>query len=843
MIGPTAPRSLLLLLFFLSGAAALVYEVLWLKQLGLLFGVTAYAAATTLAIFFLGLATGSLVWGRRVASDPRPLRTYALLELGIAVSAVLYFGLVDLYRGLYPHLFARFGDTPSLFLLVKLSLATGVLFLPAFLMGGTLPVMGQYLVRRASELGRTASALYAVNTLGAAFGALAAGVLLPAWLGFRLSYLVAMATNLLVAAVAGWWSAREPVLDLAAEVACETDGSGEAGTAVLPQPSQSGGLDDRLIALLAFASGFLTLALEVLWTRMFAQVLQNSVYTFAMILTVFLVALALGSLLAHLLCRRTAPVGTSLQVLLVSAGLLVGLSPLLFQRLTRGLDYYGSELGWSAYLVAVLGVTAAVLLPPVVAAGSVFPYLMKLSEDRMRSAGRTIGRLASINTFAAILGSLAAGFLLLNWIGLWGSLRLAAAAYLALAILMGWRAGSRPAQVLGAVAVAGVLGLAFLPAYARLPLVSLDPDAGERLVAVWEGASGTVAVVDRSGDRRLKLNNSYPLGGSQAAVNERVQAWLPLGLHPRPRALFFLGLGTGITAGAALDFPVERVTVCEINPDVVRASREHFAPWTNGLFQDPRVRVVVEDGRNFLLGTPERYDLVIGDIFLTYRAGVGTLYTREHFAAIAERLEPGGLFVQWLTMFDLTAAEFGTIARALLDVFPQVTLWRRSVSPQFPVFALVAQKREAPLRLEMLTGNLARLARPGKLPPEVWLHNIPLSAYVGNLSAQRASFDAYPLSTDDTLPLEYSAPRTERNSRGAGTTPVLARLELARFCEGLLAASPVAQDPYLARIGPTERRQVAAGLAYYRYTTLRGLGRDREAERALAEYRVLIAPP
>lgn len=177
--GPRAPRGALLGLFFLSGVAALVYEVLWLKELGLLFGATAQAAATTLAVFFLGLAAGSLAWGRRAARDPRPLRTYAALEAGIALSAALYFGLVTAYRALSPFLFPGLNDNPALVTAVKLGLSLAVLFPPAFLMGGTLPVMGQYLVRRSSDLGRTASALYALNTLGAAVGALAAGFVLP----------------------------------------------------------------------------------------------------------------------------------------------------------------------------------------------------------------------------------------------------------------------------------------------------------------------------------------------------------------------------------------------------------------------------------------------------------------------------------------------------------------------------------------------------------------------------------------------------------------------------------------------------------------------------------------
>ncbi len=832
--GPRAPRGALLGLFFLSGVAALVYEVLWLKELGLLFGATAQAAATTLAVFFLGLAAGSLAWGRRAARDPRPLRTYAALEAGIALSAALYFGLVTAYRALSPFLFPGLNDNPALVTAVKLGLSLAVLFPPAFLMGGTLPVMGQYLVRRSSDLGRTASALYALNTLGAAVGALAAGFVLPPLLGFRRSYLLAMSINLVVAGLSWWWSTRE-------EPWAQGEGETTAPSAADPEDGEVEPISPALLALLAVASGFLTLGLEVLWTRMFAQVLQNSVYTFAMILAVFLASLALGSLLAHLLCRRGTAPRPTLQVLLVVAGLLVGLTPVAFVRLNHGLSYLGADLGWNAYLVAVFGMTAVVLAPPVVAAGAVFPYLMKLSEGSMTSAGRTIGRLASLNIFAAIFGSLAAGFVLLEWLGLWPSITAGAVVYLALALLVGGRPSSAGARRRAVAVVASLGAVLAVPIGASLPLVSLEE--GEELVDLHEGAGGTVAVVSRNGDLRLKVNNSYSLGTSGSAINERVQAWLPLGLHPEPRSVFFLGLGTGITAGAALDVPVERVLAAELDEGVVRASREHFAPWTNGLFTDPRARVVTEDARNVLRATGETWDLVIGDIFLTYRAGVGALYTREHFAAVRSVLAPGGLFAQWLPMFDLSEEEFGIVAATMLEVFPEVTLWRRSVSPEFPVYALVARAEPAPLRLDILTGHLDRLRRPDRLPANVWLQNIPLAAYAGNVGASRSLFDGSPVSTDDRRPLEYMAPRTERNSKGARTTPVLAWEALGHFAEQLLRATPPASDPFLADVDPVSRRQVEAGLAYYRHTTLRRMGRETEAEEALAAYRAFLAAP
>jgi spermidine synthase len=846
----------LLLLFFLSGAAALVYEVLWLKELGRLFGVTSHAAATTLAAFFTGLAAGSMAWGGRAAHLRNPLRMYSLLEIGIALSALLYFLLLDAYRWIQSPLFQLIRGHPPLSLLVKFLLGLGILFPAAFFMGGTLPVMAQFLVRRRDELGIRASLLYGINTIGAAVGAFASGFLLPRYLGFRGSYFVAIASNLCIALIAWRWSRSTlemgPAEPRAAAIARPSslpadDARRSWSPADEARPSRPPAVAARppwppvgpgRIGMVAFASGFLTLALEVLWTRMYAQVLQNSVYTFATILTVFLAALAAGAGFANFLCRRPWPPQTVLCGLALVSGVLVGLTPLGFYRSTGALTMIGGDLGWTAYIVrAFLGV-GLVLLVPVIAVGSVFPYAMKLGEAGMKSAGGTIGRLLAINTAAAILGSLAAGFVLLEAFGLWTSIRLAALAYLGLGLLLLPRGTARLALGGAALVAAGLF--AGVLTYSDLAKAQVDAARNETLVQVWEGSDGTVAVVRRGDDLRMKVNNSYVLGTSQSEMNLRLQSYIPLALHPDPRRVFYLGMGTGITAGGALDFPVERVVICEVDADIVRAARAHFRPYVNGIFDDPRVEIVVEDGRTYLSAVNETFDAVISDIFLTYKAGVGNLYTKEHFEAARSRLAPGGCFVQWLTLFDLTAGELGIIARTMLDVFPQVTLWRRGFSPSFPVFALIGRLDPAPLDDTVLERWLAHLRERGALPRDVWIQNVPHAAYAGNLTAARKLFERYEVGTDDRIPLEYLAPITERESKGARKRPVLAWLDLAEFCETLLHAAPPAGDPYLTTVSDVEKDHVLAGLAFYRSATYERMNRAREAEAYRQQYQRLL---
>lgn len=818
----------LLVLFFASGAAALVYEVLWLKELGLLFGATAPAAAATLAVFFLGLSAGAYVWGRRARDLDRPLRTYARMEAGIAATALVYFLLLDLYHAVYAPLFGVVGDRPTLFLGVKLLLSLGVLFPPAFLMGGTLPVLGELMIRRSDQLGRTGTLLYATNTAGAALGAFLAGFYLPAALGFDRSYLLAIGVNVTIAALAWRWDREGMSVPR------------RKGSPSPPIPSRLP-LPPLLVSLLAAASGFLTLALEVLWTRMYAQVLQNSVYTFSAVLTVFLVALGLGSALAHILSRTSLPPPAVLTALLSLAGLAVASAPFLFARQSGGtLDYLHGDVGFAAYVASVFASVGAVLLVPGILIGSVFPYLLKVSEGRSSSAGEVLGSLVSLNTLAAILGSLSAGFLLLNLFGLWSSLRILAAVYLMLAIAVPSSPGGLRA-VLAAVPVAGLLALTFLPAYGRLALVHLEED--ERLVEVREGSLGTAAVIDRGGDLRIKVDNSYLVGTSASAPNLRLQSWIPLSLHPSPRSVFYLGMGTGITAGAALALPVEKVTVAELNADVVALAHRHFGPYLNGLFEDSRVRLVTEDGRSYLQATRESYDVVIADIFLTYKAGAGALYTREHFAAVRDRLAPGGLFAQWLPMFELTEREVGLVARTMLEVFPQVTVWRRGFSPRFPLLALVGHREEGALDDVALRRNLAALAASGAAPERLWLVGIPYAAYAGNLGQARKLFTPFPVLRDDRPLIEYLSPRVNRDHFGAGKTGVLAFTELGDFCDRLLETAPIRQDPFLAAVPESARDQAYAGLALYKAEAYRRSGRPNEAEAWREEYERRLSTP
>jgi len=838
-------------LFFLSGMTGLVFQVLWMRELRLLFGQTAHAAAATLTAFFLGLALGGHWVGRYAARARRPFRVYAALEAGVAGAALLTLPVLTLYHAIYPFLYASFGGWPVCFTLMKLVLALLALVPPAFCMGGTLPMLAEHAVAGRRTLGKAATGLYAVNTLGAAAGAYLAGFHLPLVLGFSRAYALNVGVVVGVAGLAFLLSRGQgrPAPPVVRPV---VGGRPEPGnTAGAPAGSGSGAkgpLGRGTVRILAGVSGFVTLGMEVLWTRMFAQVLHNSVYTFALILVLFLMSLALGGLVARGLIRYRWPPAGVLVVLMAMAGLAVGVSPFVFHAMTDGMGYLGGGEGWAGYLVRVFGIGLAVIGLPCVLLGIIFPYLFDVAGGERGGPGRTVGDLVAVNTVGGVLGSWMVGFVLLDALGLWGSLQLLGAVYGLAALLLADRVprGRVPLRVAAAVVV---LLMVSLLNPARLALVRVDPvGRDEALVAVYEGSAGVVAVVKRGEALKIKMNNHYTLGGTGAMAFEKRQSHLPLLLHPRPRRVCYIGMGTGITAGAALDHPVERVVVTELAPEAVRAARAHFGPYVNGLFEDPRVEVRVEDGRNHLLGTRDRYDLIVADLFIPWRAGVGGLYSREHYEAARRRLAEGGLYAQWLPMYQLSRGEFGIIARSMLEVFPSVTMWRGDFLNDEPIVMLLGARGGEPMDPEALRrrwraaeravgqASLAESAEgaseaaggaQGGAGRTTGAWGALLLHYTGNLSAAAERFAADPVNTDDRPLIDFHAPIIQRRVRAGRAKRLTGRAYLG-LLESMAEAVLPEVDPFLARVPDAERRFVRAGLELHRARVFRAAG-DRKA--------------
>ena len=808
-------------LYFLSGVTGLVLQVVWLYRLGLVFGNAAYATAATLAAFFLGIAIGGWYIGNASTRFKRPLTGYGLMEIGIALTALLWLPAIGFYEAHYAGLVGFLNGNQGLLTVMKFLFSTSLLLLPTVLMGGTFPVLAQY-VGAGKSLGKLASrgtVLYAVNTLGASLGAFLAGFFLIRTVGVKATYNIAMLT----ATAIGFGAI---ILDrLPFWRSGETADSNSKKAKAPPKPVVPSGLNYRQFVVIAFASGLLALAAETIWTRMFAQVLQNSVYSFSAILVVFLIALGVGGLLAHILVRLSLPVVPSILGLLLLSALLIGLSPLVFNKFTDGLNYLAAGSSWTGYLKAVFKLSFIVVFPPTMVLGAVFPYLLKAAPGIRDMPGRFVGKLVLLNALGGTVGPILAGFFMLDLIGLWNSLKIIAMLY---AVVAYWLLLPHKKTLKTAVRVLPLATVFIIIVIANPPLVRLGP--GQKLLATWQSSDGVLTVVESAGNIQMRLNNFYVLGDSHSALVEQMQAHVPLLLHPSPGKTLFLGMGTGITAGAALNHEVDKAVVVELVTKVIPAAKKYFSPWTNGLFTDNRVQIISDDARNYLLGSGDRYDVIIGDLFTPWHAGTGSLYTIEHFQQARAKLQEGGLFAQWLPLYQLTPESFDVILATFTAVFPQVTLWRADFSATGASIVLIGQEAGARLSQQVLQRNIVHVLGRESATGD---HMAGLF-YLGNAIALKDRLATVKLNTDDQRTIEYQAPVLAQEVSAGKNTFVVGQ-ELTRLFTTLATNLPPAQDPYLAGLPPEELRYVDVGLLYFRYLQLNEAGNKGGADSLLVK--------
>ena len=793
---------LLWLCFTVSGAAALALEMLWMRCAGLALGQTAVTTATVLACYFAGLAIGAAA-ARGV--QRRPVTVYGMLELGAAAGAIWSLSVFHwLTSDTIPPWLAAVGTGAQVMVVLVAVLPATVCF------GATLPAIGQALA--AHRVGTRGGLLYALNTLGGAAGIAAAGFGLPAFVGVTASYGLAAGASALAGIVALAVVGHEP--------------------APAPPPAvrrgESPPISPARLRLVAAGAGALGLALEVLWTRLSAQVLHNSVYSFSAIALVFLVALALGAAVAALLIRRAAPATVAALALGSGALATVG-GAWVFAYGTDGLAYVGMQHGLGEYLLRIVMLAAVTAGPAAVASGAVMTALWAAwGEDA--GAARPLGDLSAANTIGGIAGAVAAGFVAIPMLGVRGALLVVAVAYVVLAdIIAASRNRLRP------LAYAALLAIVIVNPM-RMPLTHLRAEK-ETLRAILEGPSGIVTVVDSDNDLQMRLDNYYVLGGSAAANNERRLGLVPLLLHPAPQRAVFIGLATGITASAGPALGIENTTVAEVVPEVAVAARAYFAPWNGRLLERSDVHLVLDDGRRYLAASHEHFDVIVSDLFIPWHAGAGNLYSREMYATAAQRLAPGGLFCQWLPLYQLTREEFDMITRTFLTVFPQTSLWRADFYPNRPVVGLIGQLGARQVDIERLGQRLGRLPDWSRDPLLATPRGVEM-LYVGDLAPAADLFRHAPLNTDDRPLLEFIAPRLTRIN-AAGDKDWFTADALAAFYDELDRRVMSDSDPIFAASAEAQAAR-RAGRVLYHYALAATGHDDAAAARFEAEVRALV---
>ena len=761
------------LLFLFSGFTGLVYEVLWTRMFALVFGVTTFAISTVLATFMAGLALGSFCFGRFVDKRGDPIKIYAYLEILIGIYALILPFLISGMTGIYVILHQRFSPSFVTTSIIRFFMSFMLLIIPTTLMGGTLPVLSKFVVSRRENLGLSIGGLYSINTIGGSVGCFAAGFILIALAGVRNTIYIAAGINLAIGAVALMIRSRD-----------------HEGPQVY---SREGPSEERLdkaqlrriyLMIAAFGlSGFAALAYEVLWTRVLSMILGTTVYAFSIMLTSFLCGLALGSfIIGRFVDRIKRPVLVfgAFQIAIGGLGVfsifIMGKMPLLFLKM---LQRFGES--WQDFTFVQFAMAFLVMLIPTSLMGAAFPLVSRICAPQMENLGRRIGSIYSANTVGSICGSLVAGFLLIPVIGLENSIVFAACINILTGLVVlissgSWDFGASRANQIEAIVSVFLLflALAVIPSWDKRVLASgvyfepqqyrnranqidLDGRMNEsQMLYYGEGLGSTVAVFQRGPERTLMINGKPVASTIRTDVGLLgMMGHLPVILHKNPKNVLVIGLGAGVTAGmVAQHGSVTRIDCVELEQKVVDAT-EHFKLENRDVLNDAKLNLTIDDGRNFLLTTTSRYDVITSDPIHPWVSGAGSLYSIEHFQQCRARLKDGGIIAQWLPLYEMPEQDFRMIIKTFQSVFPHTALWLTDSDS-----ILIGTKDE--LRIDY--SSLTRKLRDEKIQKDMRMMYVDsvfdfLTCFVlGADDLSEYTADAK-LNTDDYPILEFSAPK------------------------------------------------------------------------------------
>jgi spermidine synthase len=767
-----------LALFFFSGATSLVYEVLWTRRLSLTFGHTVLAVSTVLTVFMSGLALGSFLAGRwsdkereklerdsQSAGPPRFLSLYGKLEIFIGIWAVLSLVLLNGVETLYLDAARGGSGSGTLYAIVFLG-SFMVLLPPTTAMGATLPVFTQLLVATKQDVGAWLSRIYGWNTLGACCGAGIGGFVLLPLLGLKFSVGVAALGNLTIGVVAIQQAKKLRLVSEKAnadEVAIEEVAEGDQ----MRQERASGGW---FLPVAFGLSGFAAMVYQLGWTRGLVLSIGSSTYSFAIILTAFLASLGMGSLIYKRLMSGRTPQIIHLAYLQFAIGLsalmatvFIGKLPQLMVKAIPALDFQFGKILLFDFLLCVL-----LMLLPTLAMGLTFPLVTHLYTDKLSSLGKRLGEAYAANTLGAIVGSFLGGFILIPEFG--AQKALLGAVVLNLLVGLALTAVSQSSKTVALVlAGVGAVALIFSPTWDPTQL-----SAGAGIYAKSEnflfepayykdGLSATVTV-GYNGPHApyLKVNGKTDASvGIQDMAHQVLLGLLPVSLHPNPEKVALVGLGSGVTTATLVATDsVKDVQCSELEPAIVEV-QEYFAPFTEHVLDNPKLTMTVTDGRTFILGSPQKYDLIISQPSNPWIAGIGNLYTEDFYRACVDQLEEGGVMCQWFQLYSVSEYDVSLVLATFYKVFPEGMVFQTGPGD---VLLVGAQK---PVQLEM--SRLEELWQEKELT--YWSQLIGLlepkyllGTYVATRQQVMELFNPAArvgeLNTDDKPLLEFQAPRS-----------------------------------------------------------------------------------
>lgn len=794
----TASLWLMGVCFVLSGATGLIYEVLWARMLGLVFGATTFAISAVLAAFMGGLALGSALAGKLAARIRRPFRFYGLLEIGIALYALavpLLFRWIDsiyalVWEQLHPGFYA--------FSLWRFVLSCVVLLIPTTLMGATLPVLSAALLRSPAHTATSVTRLYTCNLVGAIFGTLAAGFFLLPNYGVRLTIFTAAALNLLIgiAAIiidrrdARGADASEKIEEAQATTATTVEDKLATEEAEAP-PSTTLKTEGSIKFWLTCAafSGFVTISTQVAWTRVLTMVIGSSTYAFSIVVALFIMGLAGGAYIVAAK-KMTRDLRRAILNVEVATAITLFLS-ITITNLTPGLLInLGSRFevnSWGGLLALQVLVAALLIFIPALLMGMVMPLvLVWASRGAEGAAVRLVGRSYAVNTLGAIAGAFSTGFILIPKVSTRFTILFAAMLCLILAGLAyqprrpdvdvdlrrSLAAGATFALILLMFMVAPRMNLGDLSkgAYDLLVRVRANPQFSEgetkdrtygpltnKLLMYEEGPTATVSVREDWGVKSMAINGRTNASDSADMPTQVILGQLPMLLAPRTDNALIVGYGSGVSVGAMLQSNVKSLECVELEPEVIEAGRL-FDHVNNRPLEDPRLRLIIDDARTYLRVNPTQYDIIVSEPSHPWVPGVANLFTQQFFELGRSRLKDDGVFVQWVQIYQLSTESLRSVLATYRSVFPHVMMFRVGGGAQGKDLILVGSR--APLALERVAERMSDQRVSAELSRiQIKSATDLLNWYVCDQTQLGPALNGAVINTDDNMHIENRAPR------------------------------------------------------------------------------------
>ncbi|QTA83080.1 Spermine/spermidine synthase domain-containing protein [Desulfonema limicola] len=676
-------------LFTLSGFCGIVYEVVWSRLAILIFGSTTYAVSSVLGVFFFGLAMGSWLCGKYIEKIKNLIRFYSYLEFGIGAYAMIFLLLLSAVQALHSLVFPYLFENSILLNLFRIFLSFILLLPPTLMMGATVPILGRALTRSPGFIGTDFGIVYAYNTFGAAFGSFSSAFILIPFFGLKVSIIIGAAINLLVGLGAFKLSEKEYNIPEKTPV---SDKSKIIKLKISPAQAYS-------VIIGFMISGFLGLVYEVAWSRALILVFGTSVYAFATMLTTYLIGIALGSICMGRFADRIKNHFLWFSIVQIIIGISIFITTPLIGKLPYFfVNHFKINTSWNNIIFTEFAVCFLIMIIPAFSSGMLFPLVTKIfMNQRKFKIGRTIADVYSFNTFGAIIGSFAAGFIFIPFIGIEKTLLLGAMINCAGASVLFLFSDLDKKQGFiysGMSMTFGICAFFFLQTWNPLVMNSgvylysdnlakmekkIDTFASDyKMLFYREGPSATVSVLEKDNNRFLRINGktdgSNVTGQRNDNYTQTLLGLLPMIYNEKKEKALVIGVGTGITIGSLLDYPGVKVDCVEISQAVVEASR-FFNDSNGNALDSPRTSTHILDGRTWLMSMPKKYDMIISEPSHPWQTGNANLFTTDFFDLSVKKLDKGGVFCQWLPYYRMDQEHFKILVNSFKNIFNYVNAW------------------------------------------------------------------------------------------------------------------------------------------------------------------------